>query len=107
MSRPDDVPGRDSHSRIVPAPYPSRRSLAQALDMAESTVDEMVKRGVLPPPIRLSTGCVRWCWADIETALASLKDRAKTTAADAPSADPYIRGVQNVSKLSERCGGTS
>ena len=50
MSRPDDVPGRDSHSRIVPAPYPSRRSLAQALDMAESTVDEMVKRGVLPPP---------------------------------------------------------
>jgi hypothetical protein len=45
MSRPDDVPGRDSDSRIVPAPYPSRRSLARALDMAESTVDEMVKRG--------------------------------------------------------------
>ena len=73
MSRPDDVPGRDSNSRIVPAPYPSRRSLAQALDMAESTVDEMVRRGVLPPPIKLSTGCVRWCWADVETALASLK----------------------------------
>jgi hypothetical protein len=41
------------------APYLSRASLAKALDMAESTVDEMVKRGVLPPPIKLSTGCVR------------------------------------------------
>ena len=85
----------------APAPYPSRRSLAQALDMAESTVDEMVRRGVLPPPIKLSTGCVRWCWADVETALASLKGSAKTIAADAPLADPYIRGVQNVSRLSK------
>jgi hypothetical protein len=75
--------------------------------MAESTVDEMVKRGVLPPPIKLSAGCVRWCWTDIETALASLKDRTKTIDADAPSADPYIRGVQNVSKLWERRGGAS
>jgi len=90
-----------------PAPYPSRASLAQALDMAESTVDEMVKRGILPPPIKLSTGCVRWCWADVETALASLKDSAKIIDADAPSADPYIQGAQNVSKLSEGRRGAS
>jgi predicted DNA-binding transcriptional regulator AlpA len=82
----------------MPAPYPSRKSLAEALDMAESTVDEMVKRGILPPPIKLSTGCVRWRWADIETALASLKDGAKAVGRDTPSADPYIRGVYNVSK---------
>jgi predicted DNA-binding transcriptional regulator AlpA len=93
-------------SRIAaPAPYPSRRSLAQALDMAESTVDEMVKRGVLPPPIKLSTGCVRWCWADVENALASLKDSAKTDTG-AP-VDPYIRGAQNVSTLSKgRCSAS-
>jgi predicted DNA-binding transcriptional regulator AlpA len=91
----------------MPAPYPSRRSLAEALDMAESTIDEMVKRGVLPPPIKLSTGCVRWCWADIETALASLKDGAKVIDGDAPSADPYIRGAHNVSKLSEGSRGVS
>jgi predicted DNA-binding transcriptional regulator AlpA len=48
--------------------YLSRASLAHALDIAESTVDEMVRRGVLPPPIRLSPGCVRWCWADVEVA---------------------------------------
>ena len=53
---------------MTPAPYLSRASLAEALDMAESTVDEMVKRGILPAPIKLSTGCVRYCWAEVETA---------------------------------------
>jgi predicted DNA-binding transcriptional regulator AlpA len=95
----------ESVETMTPAPYLSRRSLAEALDIAESTVDEMVKRGVLPPPIKLSTGCVRWCWADVETALNSLKDNAATKGACVPSADPYIRGAQNVTKLTEgRCG---
>jgi predicted DNA-binding transcriptional regulator AlpA len=100
-----ESPWRNGDNFVAaPAPYPSRRSLAQALDMAESAVDEMVKRGILPPPIKLSTGCVRWCWADVENALASLKDGAKGTAADA-LADPYIRGAQNVSRFSKsRCG---
>jgi predicted DNA-binding transcriptional regulator AlpA len=89
------------------APYLSRASLAKALDMAESTVDEMVKRGVLPPPIKLSTGCVRYCWTDVETALASLKDSARPKGSVSPSEDPYIQGAQNVTKLTESGRGAS
>lgn len=83
--------------------YLSRASLAQELDMAESTVDEMVKRGILPAPIRLSPGCVRFCWADVELALASLKDGG----AESTSGDAYIRGAKNVTKLPEGRRGTS
>lgn len=56
----------------MPGSYLSKPSLATELDVAESTVDEMVRRGVLPRPVRLSAGCVRWRWADVDMALASL-----------------------------------
>jgi predicted DNA-binding transcriptional regulator AlpA len=71
-----------------PPAYPSKSSLARELDCAESTIDELVRKAVLPPPLRLSNGCVRWCWAEVVTALASLK----RTAADA--GDPYLAAVQ-------------
>lgn len=83
----------------VPA-YPSKARLAAELDMAESTVDEMVKRGILPAPVRLSTGCIRWCWADVVTALASLKDGAAPGNSGAP-VDPFLRGVKHVHKIAE------
>lgn len=57
---------------VQPNPYISKASLAQALEISESTVDEMVRRGVLPPPARLSSGCVRWRWEMVDRALASL-----------------------------------
>jgi predicted DNA-binding transcriptional regulator AlpA len=71
-----------------PPAYPSKSSLARELDCAESTVDELVRKAILPPPLRLSSGCVRWCWADVVTALASLKG---TTEA---AGDPYLAAVQ-------------
>jgi predicted DNA-binding transcriptional regulator AlpA len=87
-----------------PPAYLSRSQLAFELDMAESTVDDMVKRGVLPSPIKLSTGCVRWCWADVVTALSSLKDGAILSKSGTPvaSSDPYILGARNVHQLPER-----
>jgi predicted DNA-binding transcriptional regulator AlpA len=42
-----------------PPAYPSKSSLARELDCAESTVDELVRKGILPPPLKLSGGCVR------------------------------------------------
>lgn len=54
------------------AAYLSRASLASALEISESTVDEMVRRGVLPKPTKLSAGCVRWRWESVDRALASL-----------------------------------
>jgi predicted DNA-binding transcriptional regulator AlpA len=77
-----------------PPAYLSRSTLARELDVAESTVDEMVKRGVLPPPIRLSAGCVRWEWKEVETALGSLKGKANPA-----EADPYLTGVKNVTEI--------
>lgn len=52
--------------------YLTRASLAAALEIAESTVDEMVRRGVIPRPVKLSAGCVRWRWETVDLALASM-----------------------------------
>jgi predicted DNA-binding transcriptional regulator AlpA len=75
-----------------PSAYLSRASLAHELDMAESTVDEMVRRGVLPKPVKLSSGCVRWSWTAVEQALASL------SGAGDDGGDPYMKGAKNAAK---------
>ena len=85
----------DGTSNHPPA-YVSRSTLATELDCAESTVDELVKRGVLPKPVRLSTGCVRWCWNSVVAALDLLN---VTTVAES---DPYLTGAKNVAELSTR-----
>lgn len=79
-----------------PPSYVSRSTLAHELDVSESTVDEMVRRGVLPKPLRLSSGCVRWCWQDVQAALVTLKDGAETSVSD-----PFLKGAQNVTKTPE------
>jgi|GEM_PF-1779202 Predicted transcriptional regulator len=79
--------------------YLSRKSLAFALDMSESTVDELVRRGVLPKPLRLSSGSVRWRWEAVDEALAALSPGSNTEASD-----PYLAGVENVSKARARHG---
>ena len=71
-----------------PPAYPSRSSLARELDCAESTIDELVRKGILPKPLRLTGGCVRWCWQEVTIALSSLKGTAEETS------DPYLAAVQ-------------
>ncbi len=83
-----------------PPAYVSRASLGRELDCSQSTIDEMVKRAVLPQPVRLSPGCVRWCWEDVVTALASLKDSASGSSGIVPP-DPFMRGALNVTKIKE------
>jgi predicted DNA-binding transcriptional regulator AlpA len=73
--------------------YMSKATLATTLDISESTVDEMVRRGVLPKPVRLSSGCVRWRWETVDAALASMMPRA-----DGEVADPYMRGIKNAAQ---------
>jgi predicted DNA-binding transcriptional regulator AlpA len=72
----------------------SKATLATALDVSESTVEELVRRGVLPKPLKLTPGCVRWSWAAVERALASLAG----TSDDA--ADPFMTGARNAAKTS-------
>lgn len=75
-----------------PPSYLSCASLARELDVSETTVAEMVRRGVLPTPYKLSSGCVRWRWSEVEVALASLKPGSDTTS------DPFLSGVKNATK---------
>lgn len=78
---------------VRPPAYLSKRTLARELDLSESTVDEMVRRGVLPKPLRLSTGCIRWSWEAVSASLASLAPEGNT----GPS-DPYMAGVESATK---------
>lgn len=75
-----------------PPAYLSKATLALQLDIAESTVDEMVRRGVLPKPVKLSPGCVRWSWIAVEQALASLVGTTDD------SSDPFMRGARNATQ---------
>lgn len=76
--------------------YLSRATLAHELDVSESTITEMVRRGVLPKPLQLSGGCVRWCWQDVQAALVSLNGGAETSVSD-----PFLAGAIHVTKASE------
>ena len=80
----------------VPA-YVSKSTLAHLLDCAESTIDTLVDQGALPKSLRLSSGCVRWCWAEVVMALDSLKPGASV-----PESDPYLIGVKNVTEIAAR-----
>jgi predicted DNA-binding transcriptional regulator AlpA len=76
-----------------PPSYLSCASLARELDVSESTGHEMVRRGVLPKPLRLSAGCVRWCWAEVQSALSSLGSVGTPGSDDD---DPFLIGVRNL-----------
>lgn len=74
-----------------PPAFMSVATLARELDCSESTVHEMVRRGVIPRPIKLSGGCVRWHWPDVQQALIAM-----APASAAATADPFMAGVRNV-----------
>ena len=77
-----------SGSANRPPSYMSRKELAWELSSSESTVDELVRRGVIPPPIKLTPGCVRWWWPAVEAALANV-------AGTADDGDAYMAGAIN------------
>jgi len=83
-----------------PPSFMSRKELAWELSVSESTVDELVRRGVIPPPARLTPGCVRWSWTAVESALANL-----TAAKD--DSDPFMTGARNAIKASEGRRGST
>jgi hypothetical protein len=56
--------------RSEPLPYVSRAELAAELSILETSVDEMVRRGVLPRPSAETTAGAFWSWSLVERALA-------------------------------------
>lgn len=74
-----------------PPSFMSRKELAWELSISESTIDELVRRGVIPHAVKLTPGCVRWSWTAVETALASL-------AGSPDDGDPFMQGVRHAVK---------
>lgn len=60
---------------MTEALYMSKKTLAASLDCSESTVDDMVRRRVIPEGTRMSSGCMRWRWADVDAALRAINTR--------------------------------
>ena len=85
---------RIPHDR--PPAFLSRASLARELDVSESTIDEMVRRQVLPVPFELSRGCVRWSWQDVQAALAPRK-----RATESQPFDPFMEGARYATQTQE------
>ena len=69
-----------------PPAFPSKATLAAELDISESTVDDWVRRGILPKPIRIGSA-PRWKWADVDAAL---------SASSGTESDPFMEGLGNV-----------
>ena len=53
-----------------PLPYVSRAELAAELSVLESSIDEMVRRGVLPRPSARTPAGPLWSWRLVERNLA-------------------------------------
>lgn len=79
--------------------YLSKAGLAFELSVSETTVDEMVRRGVLPRPIRLSSGCIRWRWETVDMALASM---GEATDDAAPNISERVQRAIEATKRSGR-----
>jgi predicted DNA-binding transcriptional regulator AlpA len=76
---------------LRPPSFMSRKELAWELSVSESTIDELVRRGVIPSATKLTPGCVRWSWTAVETALASLNGTSD-------DGDPFMAGARNAIK---------
>jgi predicted DNA-binding transcriptional regulator AlpA len=64
------------------------KELAWELSCSETTVGVLEKTGRIPPPVKLTPGCVRWYWPAVQEWLAKL-----TTTID--DGDPYMAGAVN------------
>ena len=70
--------------------YVSIKTLCAELEIGESTVYALVRSGVLPKPLKLSPGCVRWRWESVVLALHSLAEGAAGIGGDD---DPIMQRI--------------
>ena len=61
-------PGNPQSSRLL-----SKAMAAAYLALSESTFDDNIRKGALPPAIRLPTGGLRWDRVDLDAAIERLK----------------------------------
>lgn len=74
--------------------YMSKKTLADHIDRSESTIDDWVRRGIIPQPIRPGGGDPLWRWEDVDLALRSY-------APGQGGGDPYSLGVRNATQAAK------
>jgi hypothetical protein len=57
-------------SRPYPPDFVSAATLAYRLDIAERTVTDYARAGILPPPVTIGN-TKRWAWAEVEAQIAA------------------------------------
>ena len=91
--------GRKNGAERAFAPdYVSAETLAYRLDCSRSTVDDYVRRGLLPRP-RIIGNLQRWRWSEIEAWIANqgaIHEQTLLRNADTDEDDPYSLGVKRV-----------
>ena len=76
--------------------YVSAETLAYRLDLSRSTMDDYVKRRILPPAMTIGT-VQRWRWSDVEAAIAASNGELANLHGIALSeGDPFSAGTQSV-----------
>lgn len=85
-------------AQLRPPAFVDRKALARELCCGESTINEYVSRGILPPPVISLHGFTRWDWAEVEMILRSNRATA------CGGGDPYLRGVRNAAQASKGGG---
>jgi hypothetical protein len=74
--------------------YCSKQTLADRLDIEPEYLDQLEKRGVLPPPRDLG-GIPRWRWSDVDEVLNGGIGHEKLD-------DPFLAGVERVASQKAR-----
>ena len=70
--------------------YCTRETLAARLEVAPAYIDQLEKRGLLPPPVAIGEA-KRWRWSDVEIYISQLDDGAH---ASTDREDPYFAGIE-------------
>ena len=76
--------------RNFPPDYLSKESLAHRLDMKVGAIDQLVKRGILPPPHQIGEA-LRWWWPEVDRRIRADDLQDTSTASDAE--DPYLSAI--------------
>lgn len=87
---------KDKVRRTYAPDYVSAETLAYRLDCSRSTIDDYVRRGLLPAPASVGN-LQRWRWSDVEAWIAARSglDRVGGPINDSND-DAYFAGVKRV-----------
>lgn len=82
-------------TRAFTPDYVSAETLAYRLDCSRSTIDDYVRRGLLPQP-QMVGNLQRWRWSDIESWIAVRTGLPTLDGSPVVEEDPYMKGVNRV-----------